>query len=82
MTDEDRESLIDASYEQMIAATDEATQRKHLKDMCYHVKLRSPEQVFKMEVERRISTRYARLFTYDSAPNEELPLPHTSADSL
>jgi hypothetical protein len=65
MTDEDRESLIDASYDQMINAVTEADQRKHFKDMCYHVKLRSPEQIFKMEVERRIATRYAPLVTYE-----------------
>lgn len=36
MTDSDRESLIDAAYEQMIAASDEAAQRKHWADMIYH----------------------------------------------
>jgi len=64
MTDSDRESLIDAAYEQMIAAADEAAQRKHWADMIYHVRLRSPEQIFKMEAERRISSQYAPLMTY------------------
>lgn len=68
MTDAERESLIDASYDQMIAASTETDQRRHFKDMCYHVKLRSPEQVFKMEVERRIATKYAPLFTFEAAP--------------
>ena len=64
ISDSDRESLIDAAYEQMVAAADEATQRKHWADMIYHVRLRSAEQVFKMEAERRISSQYAPLVTY------------------
>jgi hypothetical protein len=64
MTDQDRESLIDAAYEQMVAAADEPTQRKHWADMIYHVRLRSPEQIFKMEAERRISAAYAPLVCY------------------
>jgi hypothetical protein len=64
MTDSDRESLIDAAYEQMVAAADETTQRKHWADMIYHVRLRSAEQIFKMEAERRISSQYAPLVTY------------------
>lgn len=64
MTDSDRESLIDASYEQLIAATSESAKRQHWRDMCYHVKLRSPEQIMKMETERHISAKFAPLFTY------------------
>jgi len=64
MTDQDRESLIDAAYEQLIAATTEAEQRKHWADMIYHVRLHSAEQIFKMEAERRISSQYAPLVTY------------------
>jgi hypothetical protein len=64
MTDSDRESLIDAAMEQLVAATTEAERRKHWVDLVYHVKLRSPEQIFKMETERRISAKYAPLVTY------------------
>ena len=64
MTDSDRESLIDAAYEQMVAASDETAQRKHWADMIYHVRLRSAEQIFKMEAERRISAKYAPLVCY------------------
>jgi len=64
ISDSDRESLIDAAYEQMVAAADEPTQRKHWADMIYHVRLRSPEQIFKMEAERRISAKFAPLMTY------------------
>jgi hypothetical protein len=64
MTDSDRESLIDAAYEQMTASSDEAIQRQHWRDMIYHVRLRSAEQVLKMETERRISAKYAPLVTY------------------
>jgi hypothetical protein len=65
MTDADRESLIDASYDQMIAAAIESEQRRHFSDMCWHIRLRSPEQIFKMEVERRIATKYSALITYE-----------------
>ncbi|MHB8272786.1 hypothetical protein [Bradyrhizobium sp.] len=65
MTDSDRESLIDAAYDQMIAASDESIQRQHWRDMLYHIRLRSPEQILKMETERRIGEKFARLFTYD-----------------
>jgi hypothetical protein len=65
MTDADRESLIDASYEQLIAATSESAKRQHWRDLCYHVRLRSPEQIFKMETERHISAKYAPLVTYN-----------------
>jgi hypothetical protein len=64
MTDADRESLIDAAYDQMIAASDESIQRQHWRDMLYHIRLRSPEQILKMETERRISAKYASLVTY------------------
>ena len=64
MTDSDRESLIDAAYDQMIAASDESLQRQHWRDMLYHIRLRSPEQILKMETERRISAKYAPLVTY------------------
>jgi hypothetical protein len=64
MTDSDRESLIDAAYDQMIASTAVTAQMQHFRDMCYHVRLRSPEQVLKMETERRISAAYAPLVTY------------------
>jgi hypothetical protein len=64
MTDSERESLIDASYEQMVNATSEAEQRRHWLDMIYHVRLRSPEQILKMEAERRISAKYASLVCY------------------
>jgi hypothetical protein len=64
MTDSDRESLIDSFYEQMIAATTVGEQHQHFKDMCYHVRLRSPEQIMRMEVERRITSKYAPLFEY------------------
>jgi hypothetical protein len=64
MTDSDRESLIDAALEQLIAATTEAAKRAHWADLVYHVKLRSAEQIFKMETERRISAQFAPLMTY------------------
>jgi hypothetical protein len=64
MTDEERESLIEAALEQLIAATTEAAKRAHWADLVYHVKLRSPEQIFKMETERRISAQFAPLMTY------------------
>jgi hypothetical protein len=64
MTDSDRESLIDAAYEQMIATADEDVQRRHFSDMCWHIRLRSPEQILKMETERRIGAAFAPLFTY------------------
>jgi hypothetical protein len=64
MTDAERESHIDRAYELMCLATTEAEQRSYFVDMCYHVKLRSPEQVLKMEAERRISAQYAPLLTY------------------
>jgi hypothetical protein len=64
MTDSDRESLIDAALEQLIAATTEADRRRHWADLVYHVKLRSPEQIFKMEAERRLTAQYAPLMTY------------------
>jgi hypothetical protein len=64
MTDSDRESLIEAALEQLIAATTEAAKRAHWADLVYHVKLRSPEQIFKMETERRISAQFAPLMTY------------------
>ena len=65
MTDAERESLIDSFYEQMIAATEPSVQLEHWREMLYHIKLRSPEQVYRMEVERRISAKWAPLFTYD-----------------
>jgi hypothetical protein len=64
MTDSDRESLIEAALEQLIDAKTEAAKRAHWADLVYHVKLRSPEQIFKMESERKISAAYAPLFTY------------------
>jgi hypothetical protein len=64
ITDSERESLIDAAYEQMIATADEAVQRRHFSDMCWHIRLRSPEQILKMESERRISAKYAPLICY------------------
>jgi hypothetical protein len=64
MTDSDRESLIDAALEQLIAATTEAAKRAHWADLVYHVKLRSLEQIFKMEAERRLTAQYAPLMTY------------------
>jgi hypothetical protein len=64
MTDSDRESLIEAALEQLIAATTETDRRRHWADLVYHVKLRSPEQIFKMETERRISAQFAPLMTY------------------
>jgi len=66
MTDSDRESLIDAAYDQFVNATSEHGRAQHWRDMCYHVRLRSPEQVLKMETERRISAKFSPLFTYDS----------------
>lgn len=66
MNDEDRESLIDAAYDQMTQATSKSAQDQHWRDMCYHVRLRSPEQVLKMETERRIGEKFAPLFTFDS----------------
>ena len=69
ITDDERESLINASYEQLIAATTEDDKRTHWRDMCYHVKLRSPEQIFKMETERHISAKYAPLMTFEMAEN-------------
>jgi hypothetical protein len=41
-----------------------AAKRAHWTDLVYHVKLRSPEQIFKLETERRISTQFAPLMTY------------------
>ena len=64
MTDSDRESLIEAALEQLIDATTETDRRRHWTDLVYHVKLRSPEQIFKMETERRISAQFAPLMTY------------------
>ena len=64
MTDSDRESLIEAALEQLIDAKTEAAKRAHWTDLVYHVKLRSPEQIFKMETERRISAQFAPLFSY------------------
>jgi hypothetical protein len=64
ISDSERESLIDAAFDQMTAASDEAVQRQHWRDMIYHVRLRSAEQVLKMETERRISAKYAPLVTY------------------
>jgi hypothetical protein len=64
MTDSDRESLIEAALEQLIDAKTETAKRAHWADLVYHVKLRSPEQIFKMESERKISAAYAPLFTY------------------
>jgi hypothetical protein len=64
MTDSDRESLIEAALEQLIAATTETDRRRHWADLVYHVKLRSPEQIFKMEAERLIGQRYAPLMVY------------------
>jgi hypothetical protein len=64
MTDSDRESLIDASYDQMISVADPVQQRKHFSDMCWHIRLRSPEQILKMETGRRIGAKYAPLMTY------------------
>jgi hypothetical protein len=64
ITDDERESLISAAYDQMVASASQAEQRKHFADMCWHIRLRSPEQVFKMEAERRISAQYAPLITY------------------
>ena len=66
MTDSDRESLIDAAYEQFVSANSETSRMQHWRDLCYHVRLRSPEQVLKMEAERRISASFAPLFTYDA----------------
>jgi hypothetical protein len=64
MTDSERESHIDRAYEMMCLATTPELQRSYFADMCYHVKLRSPEQVLKMEAERRISAQYAPLVCY------------------
>lgn len=66
MTDDDRESLIDAALDQMLAANSETARTQHWRDMCYHVRLRSPEQVLKMETERRIGAKYAPLFCYET----------------
>jgi hypothetical protein len=71
MTDSDRESLIDAALEQLIDAKTEAAKRAHWADLVYHVKLRSPEQIFKMEAERRLASRMAPLFTYECIPANE-----------
>jgi hypothetical protein len=64
MTDSEREQRITQAYELMCNATTECLQRSYFADMCYHVKLRSPEQVLKMEAERRISAQYAPLVCY------------------
>jgi hypothetical protein len=64
MTDSDRESLIDAAFEQMTNAVEERMSRHYFGEMCYHVRLRSPEQMLKIETERRISAKYAPLVTY------------------
>ena len=64
MTDSEREQRITQAYELMCNATTERLQRIYFDDMCYHVRLRSPEQILKMEAERRISAQYAPLVTY------------------
>ncbi len=66
MTDSDREFLISAAFDQMVKADSEAERMQHWRDMIYHIRLRSPEQVLKMETERRISAAYAPLFTYEA----------------
>lgn len=68
ITDEERESLITAAYDQFVAAASEVERVTHWRDMIYHVRLRSPEQVLKMETERRIGERFAPLFGYDFQP--------------
>jgi hypothetical protein len=64
MTDSDRESLIDAAFDQIVKADSETERMHHWRDMIYHIRLRSPEQVLKMETERRISAQFAPLMTY------------------
>lgn len=64
ITDSERESLIDAAFDQMSAVSDPLMQAKHFADMCYHIRLRSPEQIYKMESERRIGEKFAPVFTY------------------
>lgn len=65
MTDDERETLITDAYDQLVVAPTVEERRKHWIDLVYHVHLRSPEQIMKLESERRISEKYAKLFTYD-----------------
>jgi hypothetical protein len=71
ITDEQRESLIDAAFDQFVNADTERARADHWRDMCYHVRLRSPEQVLRMETERRIGRKFAPLFTFDGGGREE-----------
>lgn len=68
ITDEERESLITAAYDQFVAAGSEAERVTHWRDMVYHVRHRSADQVLRMETERRIGEKFAPLFGYDFAP--------------
>lgn len=68
ITDDERESLITAAYDQFVAAGSEAERVTHWRDMVYHVRHRSADQVLRMETERRIGEKFAPLFGYDFQP--------------
>lgn len=76
MSDAAREELIDTAYREMIRALTTEDSNKHWAEMCFHIRLRSPEQIFHMEMERRLSKRMAPLFTYEAPSTCEYVATH------
>ncbi|MDP9090169.1 MAG: hypothetical protein M3O26_15665 [Pseudomonadota bacterium] len=58
--DEQLEREIDAAYERMLAASAETESREHFLEMARLIYRRSPQQVQKMEVERRLEIKRAK----------------------
>lgn len=57
--DADLEREIDATYSRMIAAPTENESRELFKEMAILLRRRSPQQIHKMELERRLLMRQA-----------------------
>lgn len=58
--DADLESEIDAAYERMIHAPTDEESKSAFHEMCLLIARRSPHQIQKMELDRRLVIRQAR----------------------
>lgn len=59
--DERLELEIDGEYDLMLAAKTDEESKSHFLEMCRLIHRRSPTQVQKMEIERRLAIRQAKV---------------------